>query len=51
LLTSKWILGKELGIPTIQLTDYMKLRRKEDQSVNASVLLIRGNNIIKESRG
>lgn len=49
-LTDRWILGKELGIPTIQLTDYMKLRRKEDQSVNASVLLIRGNNIIKESR-
>jgi hypothetical protein len=31
--------------------DHMKLKRKEDQSVNASVLLRRGNSIIKESRG
>jgi hypothetical protein len=31
--------------------DHMKLRRKEDQRVNASILLRRGNKIIKESRG
>ena len=50
-LTAKWILGKECGIPTIQITDHMKLKRKEDQRVDASVLLIRGNKIIKGSRG
>ena len=49
-LTDKWILGKESKIPKIQLTDHMKLKRKEDQRVDASVLLRRGNNIIKESR-
>jgi len=30
--TDKWILGKELGIPTIQLTGHMKFKRKETQS-------------------
>jgi hypothetical protein len=29
----------------------MKLKRKEDKSVDASVLLIRGNKIIKGNRG
>jgi hypothetical protein len=47
----KGILGKEYEIPTIQLMDHMKLKRKEDQSVDASVLLRRRNNIIKKSRG
>ena len=27
-LTYKWILGKKLGIPMIQLTDHMKLKKK-----------------------
>ena len=36
---------------TIQLTDHMKLKRKEDQKVDVSVLLRRGNKIIKRSRG
>ena len=31
--------------------DHMKLKWKEDQRVNASVLLRRGNKIIKGSRG
>jgi hypothetical protein len=35
----------------LQLTDYMKLKRKEDQRVDASVILRGGNNIIKGSRG
>ena len=43
--------GKECGIPKIQLMDHMKLKRKEDQRVDASVLLRRGNKIIKGSRG
>ena len=34
----------------IQLTDHMKLKKKEDQSVDASVLLRRGNKIIMEGR-
>ena len=51
MLTDKWILGKECGIPTVQLMDHMKLKRKEDQRVTVSVMLRRGNKIIKESRG
>jgi hypothetical protein len=35
----------------IQLTNHMKLNRKEDQRVDVSILLRRGNNIIKGSRG
>jgi hypothetical protein len=35
----------------IQLMDHMKLNRKEDQRVNASILLRRRNKIIKGSRG
>jgi hypothetical protein len=31
--------------------DHIKIKRKEDQRVDASVLLRRGNNIIKGSRG
>jgi hypothetical protein len=34
----------------IQLTHHMKLKRKEDQSVDASVLFRRENNIIGGSR-
>jgi hypothetical protein len=32
-------------------TDHMKLKNKEDQSVNASILLRIGNKIIPGSRG
>ena len=35
----------------IQVIVHMKLKKKEDQSVDASVLLRRGNKIIKGSRG
>jgi hypothetical protein len=38
-------------IPMIQLTNYMKVKKKEDQSMDASVLLRRGNKIITGSRG
>ena len=34
---------KKGGIPTIQLTDHRKVKKKEDQSVDASVLLRREN--------
>jgi hypothetical protein len=36
-LTDKWILAHKFGIPKIQFTDHMKLKKKEDQSVGASV--------------
>ena len=42
-LTDKWILGKKLIIPMIQLTEPVKVT-KEDQSVDVSVLLRRGKN-------
>ena len=42
---------KKLRIPTIQLTDHMKLKKKEDQSVDASVLLRKWNKIITGGRG
>jgi hypothetical protein len=41
-LTDKLILAQELGIPKIQFTDHVKLK-KEDQSVDTLVLLRRGN--------
>jgi hypothetical protein len=35
----------------VQLTDHKRLKRKEDHRVDSSVLLRRGNKIIKGSRG
>jgi hypothetical protein len=40
-LIDKWILAQKLQITRIQFTDHMKLKKKEDQSVGASVLLRR----------
>jgi hypothetical protein len=40
-LTDKWILAQKLQITRVQFTDHMKLNKKEDQSVGASVLLKR----------
>ena len=48
---NKWLLGKECGIPTIQHMDHMKLKRKKDQRVVSSVLLRKGNKIIKKVEG
>jgi hypothetical protein len=45
-LIDKWILGKKLRIPT----DCMKLKQKEDQIMDASVLLRRGNKILTGGR-
>ena len=42
----KWILAQNFGIPKIQFTDHMKPKKKEDQNVDASVLLRRGNKIL-----
>jgi hypothetical protein len=41
-LTDKWILAQKLRIPKIQFTKHMKLKKKEDQSVDNLVLLIEG---------
>jgi hypothetical protein len=41
-LTEKWILAPKLRIPKIQFTNHKKLK-KEDQSVDTSILLRRGN--------
>ena len=50
-LTDKWILAQKLGIPKIQFIDYMKLKKKEDESVGASVLLRKGNIFIEVGEG
>jgi hypothetical protein len=39
--TDTWILAPKLQVTRIQFTDHMKLNKKEDQSVGASVLLRR----------
>ena len=44
-LTDKWILAQNLGIPKIQFIEHMKLKKKEDQSIDISVLFRRGNKI------
>jgi hypothetical protein len=38
----KWILVQKFGIPKILFADHMKLKKKEDQSVDTFVLLRRG---------
>jgi hypothetical protein len=43
-LSDNWILSQKLGIPKIQFTEYRKLKKKEDQSVDTSILR-RGNKI------
>ena len=45
-LTNKWILIQKFRIAKIQFTDHMKLKKKEDQSVDSSDFLRRGNNIL-----
>ena len=37
--------SQKLRIPKIQFTDHMELKKKEDQSVDTSVLLRKGNKI------
>ena len=38
----------KFGIPRIQFTDHMKPKKKEDQNMDASVLLRRVNKILTE---
>jgi hypothetical protein len=47
-IRDKWLLTQKFRIPEIQYMDHMKLKKKEDQSVDASVLLRRGNKIFTE---
>jgi hypothetical protein len=46
--TDKWILAQKLGTAKIQFTNHMKLKKKEDQRVETSILYIRGNKIPME---
>ena len=43
-LTDMWIFAQKLRIPKKHFTDHMKLKKKEDQSMDTAVLLRRGNN-------
>ena len=45
-LTEKWVLAQKLRIPKIKFTDHKKLKKKEDQIVDTSVLFKRGNKIL-----
>ena len=47
-LTDKWISAQKLRIPKIQFAKHMKLKKKEDQSVDTLILLRRGNKISME---
>jgi hypothetical protein len=47
-LTDKWILAQKLRISKIQFAKHMKLKKKEDQSVDTSFLLRMGNKIPME---
>ena len=47
-LTDKWILAQKLRIPKIQFAKHLKLKKKEDQSVDTLILLCRGNKIPME---
>jgi hypothetical protein len=49
-LTDKWILRKKLGIPTIQLMDHMKFKKKEDPKCGCFSLTQKGNKIIMRGR-
>jgi hypothetical protein len=43
IITDKWILAQKVRIPKIQFAKHMKLKKKENQSVDISILLRRGN--------
>ena len=45
-LTDKWILAQKFGMPEIQVTDHMKFKKKEDQSMDALLLFRSVNKIL-----
>ena len=47
-LTDKWILAQKLRIPMIQSAKHKKIKKKEDQHVDTSLLLRIGNKIPME---
>ena len=47
-LTGKWILAQKCRIPKIQIAKHKKIKKKEDQRVDTSFLLRRGNKILME---
>jgi hypothetical protein len=47
-ITDKWMLAQKFRIPKIQFAKHMKLKKKEDQSVDISILLRRANKIHME---
>jgi hypothetical protein len=49
--TDKWILAQKLRILMIQPTNHMLLKKKEDQSVDVSILHRTWNKIITAARG
>ena len=49
--TDRWILAPKLRIPTIKLSDNMKLNKKECQSTDTSIPLRRGKQIILGGSG
>jgi hypothetical protein len=49
--TGKWIWTSKLRIPAVQLIDHIKHNKKEFQTVDASILLRRGNKIVTGGRG
>ena len=47
-LTDNWIIAQRLRIPKIQFAKHMKLKMKEDQSVDTLIFLRMGNKIPME---
>jgi hypothetical protein len=47
-LTDEWISAQKLGVPKIQFANHMKLKKKEEQSVDTWILLRRRNKIPME---
>ena len=47
-LTDKWISTQKLRISKIQFAKHKKIKKKEDQTVDTSILLRRGNKIPME---
>ena len=45
-LTDKLLIARKLRKPTIQLTNHMKLKKKEDHSVHVSVILREGKKTV-----
>jgi hypothetical protein len=50
-LTEEWILPQNLRISKIQCTNHIELKKKESQSVDASILHRRGNKTVTGGRG